>query len=107
MVEFTYSQCPDNRFLVDVSGHAEYGPAGCDVVCAAASILALDIADIARQFERQGKTHSLYVSTGKGRVELDVQIRKAYVADFLAALRTVGNGFALLEASYPDNVICT
>ena len=106
MVEFTYAVCPDSRFIVDIEGHAEYAPRGSDVVCAAASILALDLADIAKKAEREGKTKSLYVETGDGRVSIDADFKRAYAGEFAAALRTVENGFALLESAYPDHVIC-
>ena len=107
MVEFSSSVCSDDRFLVDIEGHAEYAPRGSDIVCAAASILALDLADIAKKAEREGKTKSLYVETGDGRVSIDADFKRAYAGEFAAALRTVENGFALLESAFPEHVICT
>ncbi len=107
MIEFTYSVCSDSRYLVDITGHADYAPAGSDLVCAAASILAFDLIDIARRAEREGKTKSLYVSADKGSVTIDADFRKRDAAEFDAALKTVENGFLLLESKYPEHVICT
>ena len=107
MVEFTYAVCSDGRFIVDIDGHAEFAPRGSDIVCAAASILALDLADIAKKAEREGKTKNLYVETGDGRVSIDADFKRAYAPEFAAALRTVENGFALLESAFPEHVICT
>ncbi len=107
MIEFSYTLCPEDRFIVEIDGHADFAPDGADIVCAAASILALDLVDIAKRAEREGKTKALYSSTEKGKIAVDVSFKSAYAHEFAAALDTIGNGFALLEFNFPDRVICT
>ena len=107
VVEFSCAACGDERFIVEIDGHAEHGPPGSDIVCAAASILALDIVDIAKSAEKRGDTVSIYSSVGKGNVSLDVEFKRGYGERFRAALEAVENGFLLLETHYPECVICT
>ena len=107
VIEFSSSACSDDRFIVEIEGHADHGPEGCDIVCAAASILALDILDIAKGAEKRGETVSFYSSAGKGNLSLDVQFRRGFAENFRAALDAIENGFLLLEANYPECVICT
>lgn len=90
-----------NRFRMRVSGHAGYGPAGSDIVCAAASILtATAQVEMYRitgfQAEDDGET-----------VDMCCTPTPAECGRVIQALDIIANGFRLLAGQYPENVSAT
>jgi uncharacterized protein YsxB (DUF464 family) len=90
-----------NRFSMQVSGHAGYGPAGSDIVCAAASILtATAQVELYRitgfQAEDDGET-----------VDMICTPTPAECGRVMQAMDIIANGFRLLAGQYPENVSVT
>lgn len=90
-----------NRFRMQVSGHAGYGPIGSDIVCAAASILtATAQVELYRitgfQAEDNGET-----------VDMICTPTPAECGRAMQAMDIIANGFRLLAGQYPENVSVT
>lgn len=88
-----------DALTLDMEGHAEYGDAGQDIVCAAASMLAYTLVERARQL-----THAIYAHMDSGRLHLCVERESDSYVPVRSAFETVGAGFDLLERRYPQNV---
>lgn len=73
---------------IDIQGHACYAPPGEDIVCAAASILAMVLLDICDGAE---------IERGDGHIS----IKGGDPAAILFAKR----GFSMLAERYPENVV--
>lgn len=85
---------------LEVSGHAGFAPAGRDIVCAAASILAYTAGELALDMERRGQLlgpPAVKMQPGEAVVRLTPRNRpRAEIG-----LETIGCGFALLAKKYP------
>lgn len=80
---------------IEIIGHANYGPSGCDIVCAAVSILSTVL--IQRLIEVDAKPYYEYLS---GRVIVEYKENEKTIE----ILNTILCGFRLLTEQYPDNV---
>lgn len=72
---------------IDIKGHAGYAPAGQDIVCAAASILALTLADICEGAEIKREDGHMSIRGGDP-----------------AAVMFAARGYKLLSEAYPEFV---
>ena len=90
-----------NRFSMQVSGHAGYGPAGSDIVCAAASILTATA-----QVEMYRITGFRAEDDGE-TVDMCCTPTPAECGRVIQALDIIANGFRLLAGQYPENVSVT
>ena len=90
-----------NRFRMQVSGHAGYGPAGSDIVCAAASILTATA-----QVEMYRITGFRAEDDGE-TVDMCCTPTPAECGRVIQALDIIANGFRLLAGQYPENVSVT
>lgn len=90
-----------NRFRMQVSGHAGYGPAGSDIVCAAASILTATA-----QVEMYRITGFRAEDDGE-TVDMCCTPTPAECGRVFQALDIIANGFRLLAGQYPENVSVT
>lgn len=72
---------------IDIRGHAGYAPAGQDIVCAAASILALTLADVCDGAEIEREDGHMRIRGGDP-----------------TAIMFAARGFRLLSEAYPEFV---
>ena len=92
-----------NHFTMRIDGHAEYGPHGSDIVCAAASALAYTMV-------RWMEDHSDYIRAAdiyeymNGYVSLNFDTRPDRAADVRIAMGVIEGGFRLLADRYPEHV---
>ena len=80
----------NGRFSLTLKGHADYGPGGSDIVCAAASMLAQALAKAAAD---DGT-----FKPGNIRITGEASERHKAMLDMASA------GYSLLQARYPDNI---
>jgi len=88
-----------NRYEMRILGHAGYGAAGRDIVCAAVSMLAATLLQCLRDREAEGALEWLDAESEDGRVEArcrsdDPAVKTLY--------HTILTGFRLLENQYPE-----
>ncbi len=103
--------CRRNRDMVfSVIGHAGYSqaeglPAGCDIVCAAASILADTFLERMYELREKGSVAVADVKREDGCVRMCVREEpRPEVTEFAGTVRTVAAGYALLADRYPQYV---
>lgn len=84
-------------------GHADYAPAGSDIVCAASSILVATVAKCMQEWLRDEEINQFRVELGDVLLQVsprEADMRKNCSAVYRAALE----GFKLLAAQYPECV---
>lgn len=103
MINYESDVCTD-RFIISIEGHADSAPAGQDLICAAASMLALTLIAAVRRIDEAGGLKDFYHSVNKGSVELDFTVRDHFLTIAEALTEAATEGFLMLEAKYPGNV---
>ncbi len=106
MINYQYDLCTD-RYIVSVEGHANYAPEGSDIVCAAASALALTLTEAVYDFDKAGDISSFSHSIEKGELTLDFTVKHDALERVGAVVEAITGGFLLLEENYPDCVCVT
>lgn len=101
MIEVTYYR-QYNR--VTVKGHAGSGPVGHDLVCAAASALALTLAGNVSYMEAQEAVRNVIVDLREGDTEIQCTPYRRYKDSVEQIYRAICVGFELLATKYPDNI---
>lgn len=101
MIEVTYYR-QYNR--VTVKGHAGSGPEGHDLVCAAASALALTLAGNVSYMEAQEAVRNVIVNLKEGDAEIQCTPYRRYKDSVEQIYRAICVGFELLATKYPDNI---
>ena len=101
MIEVTYYRA-HNR--VTVKGHAGSGPEGHDLVCAAASALALTLAGNVSCMQAQGAVRDTIINLNTGDTEIQCKAHNRYKDSVQQVYRTVCVGFELLATQYPNNI---
>lgn len=101
MIEVTYYR-QYNR--VTVKGHASSGPEGHDLVCAAASALALTLAGNVSYMEAQEAVRNVIVNLNEGDTEIQCTPYRRYKDSVEQIYRAICVGFELLATKYPDNI---
>jgi uncharacterized protein YsxB (DUF464 family) len=101
MIEVTYYR-QYNR--VTVKGHAGSGPEGHDLVCAAASALALTLAGNVSYMEAQEAVRNVVIDLKEGYAEIQCTPYRRYKDSVEQIYRAICVGFELLETKYPDNI---
>ena len=99
MLRVTTRQLADGALALSMQGHA-LGPVngqGHDLVCAAASILCLTLAQLARDYCPRPQIH-----LAVGEAHLQGMAEPGRAADFQTAWQGVCRGFELLAAQYPQ-----
>ena len=92
-----------------ISGHAGYGTArglklGCDIVCAAVSMLGQTMAQVILDAEAEGKVKVRRMECRDGYIEIDATSSKRYREEVENKLSVIHTGFTMLADSYPDFV---
>jgi len=107
MIRATFGKSDKERALVlTVKGHAGYADKGKDVVCAAASILALTAAQDAEDAYGAGKLTGkplIKLRDGSTRIVLQCRDDDAY-AELLHTFFIIQKGFLCLERAAPASV---
>lgn len=91
-----------DNLTLNMSGHAGYGPAGSDIVCAGASMLAGTLAAYISSRGREEDIFALHMEDGACAVALRPDSPMA--ADYYVVFAAIREGFELLESRYPDHV---
>lgn len=86
-----------------VKGHAQSAAKGHDLVCAAVSILVFTLAQTIYDLDEKGFLTEYVVRLDEGDAELSC--KSEYNRCCKTVFDVVRNGFQLLSAQYPDNVI--
>lgn len=89
---------------VTVEGHAGSGPEGHDLVCSAASTLALTLAGNVSHMEAQEAVHDVTVQLREGCAEIQCTPYRRYKDSVAQIYRAICVGFELLATKYPGNI---
>lgn len=89
---------------VEISGHAQSGEAGHDLVCASASILTYTLAQFVRRMKEAGQLNFLTIELTEGHALVSCSPLKYRTDTVRLAFDTVCAGFELLARDYPDNI---
>ena len=103
MINYQCDVCCD-RFIIFVEGHSGAAPEGSDIICAAASALALTLVEAAREMDRNGMVEHLSYSVSKGSVQLDFTVKEDATDTAEAVVNAITGGFLMLEENYPEYV---
>lgn len=101
MIKVTYYRAY-NR--VTVEGHAGAGPEGHDLVCAAASAIALTLAGNVAYMEAKGAVHDTIIRLDEGSAEIQCTPYRRYKDSAEQIFRAVCVGFELLATKHPENI---
>ncbi len=102
--------CDGSAVHMQVTGHAGYSeanrlPAGCDIVCAALSMVCCMAAERMAEMEAEGKAEVWQSDQACGRAELAAGLLDPDASgEFMGTVRTAAAGFRLLAERYPDFV---
>lgn len=99
------------RVVVDVEhlnfameGHADFGPVGSDIVCAAATMLASTL--VQNMMHRLDESQILECTLDSGCARLKVSpIRKRMRKECRVIFAAILQGFELLQQRYPEHVV--
>ena len=89
---------------VTVEGHAGSGPEGHDLVCAAASAIALTLAGNVAHMEAQEAVRNVIIDIKEGNTEIQCTPNRRYKESVEQIFRAVCVGFELLATKYPGNI---
>ncbi len=90
-----------------ISGHAGYAPHGCDIVCAAATILSYTAAECVKNAAAQGRLkEEPFISLNPGHIEIRCSPKYAYSSEIHAVFAALRGGFQMLGENYPMSVLC-
>lgn len=87
-----------------MEGHADFGPVGSDIVCAAATMLASTLISSTHDRVADGEVQQCCLQPGKAMLHVTPKRRKACEA-CKVMFESTHRGFRLLAQSYPDNII--
>jgi len=103
MIRVAYSR---QALWLRVEGHAESGPYGRDLVCAAVSALILTLGEAFRSLEAEEKLEDLGQDLDRGRAYLRCKPLDPFRPEAETALTTVIRGLRCLEKLYPGFLSC-
>lgn len=89
---------------VTVNGHAGSGPEGHDLVCSAASALALTLAGNVHHLQARGIVRDVITDLTEGNAEVQCTPTSRYKATAAMIYQAVCVGFELLATKYPENI---
>ena len=103
MIEIKFNP---KTFTLDVTGHAEHGKKGEDIVCSAISTLFYTLAESLYQV-RHMMTEDIRFSDEDGNGHISCKPKEEYEANISLIYWTILNGFEMVEKNYKKNVKCT
>ena len=87
-----------------VSGHADAGEIGHDLVCAAASILAMTLGENVKHMEEVRAVRNPIIRIAEGDAEISCAASPAYRNVVMQTFQAVIVGFEILADKFPDNI---
>lgn len=91
-------------FTLDITGHAEHGEKGEDIVCAAISTLFYTLAESLYSVKEM-MTEDIVFSDEDGNGHLSCKPKAEYEANVSLIYWTILNGFQLVAENYKKNVV--
>ena len=92
-----------NTFTLDITGHAEHGEKGEDIVCSAISTLFYTLGQSLYE-SRKMMAEDIYFSDEDGNGHISCKPKKEYEANVSLIYWTILNGFELVAKNYEKNV---
>lgn len=95
----------NGEIRLTIKGHANAAPKGADLICAAATVSAYQLAQVAREMFERGALNgkpTVQIREGKAKVRLTPMPDAADEA--MHTMYVVCTGLRLLAANYPDNI---
>jgi uncharacterized protein YsxB (DUF464 family) len=89
---------------VEVSGHANSGEVGHDLVCAAASVLLTTLAFFARNTLEAKQSERVFLKLNSGDGEVECEAKTPYKPSIALVFDAICGGFEILARDYPDNI---
>lgn len=89
----------DEKFSLEVTGHAMHVVDGKDIVCSALSMLVATLACAIVENEDMFAEYSLDLQSGDTHIQTTLLTKEA-----VAVAECICRGFDLLEAEYPENI---
>ena len=100
MIDITFN--PEN-FTLDITGHAEYGKRGEDIVCAAISTLFYTLAE-ALYASKEMLAEDIVFCDEEGNGHLSCVPKSEYEGNIARTYWTILTGFELVANNYKNNV---
>ena len=100
MINITFDP---NEFKLDITGHAEHGKKGEDIVCSAISTLFYTLAEALYESKAM-LAEDIIFSDEDGNGHLSCKPKAEYAANVSLIYWTILNGFELLAENYEKNV---
>lgn len=100
MINITFDP---NEFKLDITGHAEHGKKGEDIVCSAISILFYTLAQSLYESVQMMEMDIDYINDD-GNGHISCKPKAEYEANVSLIYWTILNGFELLAKNYEKNV---
>lgn len=97
----------EGGYRIRIFGHANYNPGGPDIVCSACSTLTCTLLQAVLSMEAAGELHDMSYKVDDGDFYLKTKPNNWSEQKFNIILRTIIDGFALLQQKYPENVVIT
>lgn len=101
MIKVTYHR-DLNR--VEVSGHANSGEIGHDLVCASASILCYTLASFVENMKEAGQVKYPSIIIKEGDTLISCDPPNKYKGSVTLVFDSICAGFEILARDYPDNI---
>lgn len=101
MVEVTYHRI-HNRLTV--TGHANSAAKGEDLVCAAASILTLTLAENVKNMDSARIVRNPFINIEDGSAEISCNASGGYKNVVMQTFQSVVVGFEILADKFPENI---
>ena len=92
-----------NTFTLDVTGHAEHGKKGEDIVCSAISILFYTLAESLNQAKHLMQ-EDIDITNDDGNGHISCKPKEEYEANVSLMYWTILNGMELIANNYEKNV---
>ena len=100
MIDITFTP---KTFTLDITGHAEHGKKGEDIVCAAISTLFYTLGEALYE-SREMMAEDIVFSDEDGNGHLSCKPKAEYEANISLIYWTILNGFELVSKNYKKNV---
>ena len=94
----------EETLLVKLMGHANSGPFGDELVCAAASILTHTVFRYLNGLKKEENAKIVDFNILSGAVELLYTPREEEWEEVAKVVDIICNGFAILAANFPENI---
>ena len=104
MIHVVYNRS-ENK--VTVSGHAQSGDQGHDLVCASASILTYTLAAFVKNTYKARQTKKPVLKLDPGDAEISCKVRPKFKLASTLVFDAICGGFELLAKNYPANISYT